>query len=48
MKEATALNQISNIIDRLNYKTAYIEINTKDNKYVLEKEGNKVIGFKGK
>lgn len=48
MKEVTALKQISNIIDKLNYKTAYIEINTKDNKYVLEKEGNKVIGFKGK
>jgi hypothetical protein len=48
MKETTALNKINNIIDRLNYKTAYIEINTKDNKYVLEKEGNKVIGFKGK
>ena len=48
MKEVTALNQINNIIDRLNYKTAYIEINTKDNKYVLEKEENKVIGFKGK
>lgn len=48
MKETTALNQISNIIDRLNYKTAYIEIQTKDNKYVLEKEKNKVIGFKGK
>lgn len=48
MKETTALNQISKIVDRLNYKTAYIEINTKDNKYVLEKEGNKVIGFKGK
>ena len=48
MKEVTALNQINNIIDRLNYKTAYIEINTKDNKYVIEKEGNKVIGFKGK
>lgn len=48
MKETTALNQISKIVDRLNYKTAYIEINTKDNKYMLVKEGNKVIGFKGK
>lgn len=48
MKETTALNQISRIVDKLNYKTAYIEINTKDNKYVMEKEGNKAIGFKGK
>jgi hypothetical protein len=46
MKETTALNQISRIIDKLNYKTAYIEINTKNNRYVIEKQDNKIIGFK--
>ena len=48
MKETTALNQISKIVDKLNYKSVYIEIHTKDNKYTLEKEPNKIIGFQGK
>ena len=35
MKETTALNQISKIVDKLNYKSVYIEIHTKDNKYTF-------------
>ena len=46
MREVTALNRISKIIDSMDYKSAYIEIQTKSNKYVLEKENQKkIIGF---
>ena len=45
MKEATALNQISKIVDKLDYKSVYIEIQTKDNKYTLERESKRKIGF---
>ncbi len=47
MKETTALNQISRIVNKLNYKSVYIEIKTKDNTWTLEKEGNSKIGFRG-
>ena len=42
MKETTALNRISKIIDNINYETAYIEIQTKSDKYTLNKE-NRII-----
>lgn len=46
MKETTALNQISKIVDKLNYKSVYIEINTSKDRYTLEKEKPmRVIGF---
>ena len=45
MKETTALNQISKIVDKLNYKSVYIEINTYKDRYTLEKENKRVIGF---
>ena len=45
MKETTALNQISKIVDKLNYKSVYIEINTNKDRYTLEKENKRVIGF---
>lgn len=48
MKETTALNQISRIVDKLDYKSVYIEIQTKDNKLTLEREKRKSIGFRGK
>ena len=47
MKETTALNQISKIVDKLNYKSVYIKIKTNDNTYTLEREKNRVIGFRG-
>lgn len=40
MIETTALNRISKIIDSINYETAYIEIQTKSDKYTLNKEKN--------
>lgn len=49
MKEVTALNRISKILDNMEYKSAYIEIQTKSNKYVIEKENPKrIIGFSTK
>lgn len=44
--EAKILDKISNLIDKTDYKTAYIEIQTENNKYVLEKEKRNQIGFK--
>lgn len=46
MKETTALNQISRIVDKLNYKSIYIEINTENNKYTSERDNNRKIGFR--
>lgn len=45
MKETTALNRISKILENINYKSVYIEINTNKNRYTLEKESNRMIGF---
>jgi len=47
MKDTTALNRISKVLDDMNYKTVYIEIHTETDKYVLEKEKpTKIIGFR--
>ena len=45
MKEIVALNQISRIVDKINYKSVYIEINTENNKYTLERNNKNKIGF---
>ena len=45
MKETTVLNQISRIVENINYKSVYIEINTENNKYTLEKDKRRTIGF---
>lgn len=47
MKETTVLNNISKLADKINYKSLYVEIDTGENKYTLEKEKHKKIGFKG-
>ena len=47
MKEVTALNQISRIIDKIDYKQVYIEIQTQHDKFRLEKNKHNIIGFKG-
>ena len=46
MKETTIINQISNLIDKLDYKSAYIEIQSNNDKYILEKQKQRQIGFK--
>ena len=47
MKETTALNQISKIVDKIKYKSVYIEIDTENNRYTLEKDKRTMIGFEG-
>lgn len=47
MRETTALNRISAIVEKIDYKSLYIEIQTKTDKYTLQKDKNiKVTGFK--
>lgn len=49
MKETTVLDKINNLVENINYESVYIEIKTKNDKYVLEKEKNtRVIGFSDK
>lgn len=45
MIETKILNKISDLIDKTNYKTAYIEIQTENDKYILEKDKRRQIGF---
>lgn len=47
MKETTALNKIKNIIESIDYKKVYVEIETKNNKYTFQQEKEKEIkGFR--
>ncbi len=39
------IERINNLIDKMEYKTAYVEIQTKNNKSILEKDKNNKIGF---
>ena len=39
------IERIENLIDKMEYKTAYVEIQTKNTKYILEKEKNNKVGF---
>lgn len=45
MKESTALNNISKIAEKINYKRLFIEIETEKDKWTLEKENSRQIGF---
>ena len=44
--ETRILDKISNLIDKIDYKTAYIEIQTDKEKYTLEKDKRSQIGFR--
>lgn len=46
MKETTVINQISKLIEKIDYKSAYIEIQVSNDKYILEKQKQRQIGFK--
>lgn len=48
MKNITILDRISNLIEKMDYKTAYIEIQTDKEKYTLEQERRNQIGFRSK
>lgn len=45
MKETTVLNNITKLVDKLNYKSVYIEIDTGNDKYIIEKNNVAKIGF---
>ncbi len=45
MKETTVINNISKLVDKINYKSVYIEIETANDRYTLEKNKRKQIGF---
>ena len=46
MKETTVLNRISKLVENIDYRSLYIEIKTNNDRYVIEKEKPRVIGFK--
>ena len=45
MKETTLLNNISKLVNKINYESVYVEIKTKNDKYILEKNNERKIGF---
>lgn len=45
MKETTIINNISKLVDKMNYKSVYIEIETANDKWTLEKKNRNKIGF---
>lgn len=45
MNETKILDKISTLVDKINYKSVYIEIQTNKDKYTLEKEKRNKIGF---
>lgn len=46
MTDAKKIERIINLIENMNYKKAYIEIETKDNKFIIEKNQRSEIGFR--
>lgn len=45
MTNIKIIERIDKLIDKMDYKTAYIEIQTKNNKFTLEKEKQNKIRF---
>lgn len=45
MTNIKIIERIDELIEKMDYKTAYIEIQTKNNKFTLEKEKQNKIGF---
>ena len=45
MTEIKVLDKISGLVDKINYKSVYVEIQTEKDKYTLEKEKRNKIGF---
>lgn len=46
IKETTVLNKIEKLIDSIDYKNAYVLIQTNDKKLTLEKDKKNRIGFR--
>lgn len=45
MTDIKIIERITNLIDKMEYKKAYIEIETKQDKFIIEKEKQRQIGF---
>ena len=45
MTNIKIIERIDKLIDKMDYKTAYVEIQIKNNKFILEKEKKNKIGF---
>lgn len=46
IKETTILYKIEKLVDSIDYKTAYIKIETNNKKLILEKDKKNKIGFR--
>lgn len=47
MNNIKIIERIINLIDKMDYKKAYIEIETKQDKFIIEKDKQRQIGFRG-
>lgn len=45
MKEISVINKIDKLVENLDYKSVYIEIQTRENKFMLEKNKQNKVGF---
>lgn len=45
MTDIKILEKIDTLVDKMEYRTAYIEIQAKNNKYIIEKEKRNKAGF---
>lgn len=47
MTNIKIIERITNLVDKMDYKKVYIEIETKQDKIIIEKEKQRQIGFRG-
>ena len=46
MTNLKTIEKINDLIDKMDYEKVYLEIETKQDKYIIEKSKPKQIGFK--
>lgn len=46
MNNLKILDKINDLIDKMDYKKAYLEIETSKDKFIIEKSKNNPIGFR--
>lgn len=46
MTDIKVIEKINDLLSRIDYEKAYLEIETKQNKYIIEKDKPRQIGFK--
>ena len=47
MDNIKIIERITNLIDKMDYKKVYIEIETKQDKFIIEKDKQRQIEFRG-